>query len=475
MKLKYILCAWSALLLGLSSCTKDALDKKTDLSLTVASTLDDYQQLLDGIEGGVISNTAGFFSYRSLGDYMSDDLVFTDASYNSYFKSNPFITSLYKWDKNLFSTVSASTEWNNAYKIVLNANVALDGIEKVKLNGGSDQVIYNNIKGTALFMRAVTFYDLAQFWAPAYKPASADLGIVLRLSSDPNVVSVRSTVSQTYSQITTDLVAAADLLPNTSGQNTQLSKIRPSKAAAYGMLARVYLAMGDYQNVIKYTTAALQLYSSLLDYSALNTSPTFRFFNVPNFHSEILYYSMDMSGTVGGTFGYWNPSSELYNLYTTDNDLRKQFFFNTVSGLGILPSADYSGTDGRRFNGIAVDELYLSRAEAYARTANRGSALSDLNTLLVKRWKAGTFVPYTADTDESALTQILTERRKELVIRGVRWTDLKRLNPDPRFAKTISRSLLGVTYTLPANDSRYTLQIPDYIIAASGGSIVQNP
>jgi hypothetical protein len=184
---------------------------------------------------------------------------------------------------------------------------------------------------------------------------------------------------------------------------------------------------------------------------------------------------MDMSGTVGGTFGYWNPSSELYNLYTTDNDLRKQFFFNTVSGLGILPSADYSGTDGRRFNGIAVDELYLSRAEAYARTANRGSALSDLNTLLVKRWKAGTFVPYTADTDESALTQILTERRKELVIRGVRWTDLKRLNPDPRFAKNISRSLLGVTYTLPANDSRYTLQVPDYIIAASGGSIVQNP
>ena len=82
---------------------------------------------------------------------------------------------------------------------------------------------------------------------------------------------------------------------------------------------------------------------------------------------------------------------------------------------------------------------------------------------------------YANRTALTTLTQILTERRKELVHRGCRWTDLRRLNMDPRFATTLTRTLLGATYTLPPNDSRYTLQIPSYIITASNGSITQNP
>lgn len=471
--IKYIICLIAVLLSG---CTKDALNKKSDIHLVVASTLDDYQQLLDGLAGGSILNTPGLPSYGTLGDYLSDDVYVSDNSYNNYFVSDPFTNKLIKWDKTMFSSLSKLDEWNNQYKIVLNANVALEGLKNIAQNA-SNQAAYDNVKGTALFFRAQMFYNLALFWCKPYNSATAssDPGIVLRLSSDATVKSVRSNAADTYKQIISDLNEAISLLPNTSSQNTQLSKIRPSKAAAYALLARTYLQMGDYANVLKYADASLQLYSPLLNYSTLSTSPTFRFNRSTNFNSEIVFYSVDLLGVIGNTFGFWNVNQALYNSYS-DNDLRKQYFYNPSIFFGLLFAGDYSGTGSGRFTGIATDEIYLMRAEGYARTGNTTAAVADINTLLSNRYKPGTYVNFTAVTADDALVKIIAERRKELIGRaGIRWSDLKRLNSDPRFAVTLSRTLLGTTYTLPPNDSRYTLQIPDYIISASNGSIQQTP
>ena len=108
------------------------------------------------------------------------------------------------------------------------------------------------------------------------------------------------------------------------------------------------------------------------------------------------------------------------------------------------------------------------------RLGSINAAMDDLNALIIKRWKNnGTFVPFTAATANEALAKVLKERRKELIFRGLRWTDLRRLNKDPRFAITLTRNLNGVVYTLPPNDDRYTLPIPDQEIKISG--IAQNP
>jgi len=58
------------------------------------------------------------------------------------------------------------------------------------------------------------------------------------------------------------------------------------------------------------------------------------------------------------------------------------------------------------------------------------------------------------------------------MMRGQRWTDLKRLNKDSRFAVTLSRTVQGTTYTLPPNDPRYALLIPSEVILNS--SMPQN-
>ena len=68
------------------------------------------------------------------------------------------------------------------------------------------------------------------------------------------------------------------------------------------------------------------------------------------------------------------------------------------------------------------------------------AAMNDLNTLLQARWAAGSFTALTATDGQDALRQILMERRKELLFRGLRWTDLRRLNKDPGTAVTLYRT-----------------------------------
>lgn len=99
--------------------------------------------------------------------------------------------------------------------------------------------------------------------------------------------------------------------------------------------------------------------------------------------------------------------------------------------------------------------------------------MQDLNALLAKRWKTGFFIPFSAGTADEALAIILQERRKELIFRGLRWSDLKRLNKEPRFAVTLKKTIGEKEYILPPNDNRYLFPIPSSVIEMTG--IQQNP
>ena len=68
---------------------------------------------------------------------------------------------------------------------------------------------------------------------------------------------------------------------------------------------------------------------------------------------------------------------------------------------------------------------------------------------------------------------ILAERRKELVMRGTRWADLRRLNKEPKYATTLVRDLDAEQYELKPGSPKWVWPLP--IEAIDNGGYDQNP
>jgi tetratricopeptide (TPR) repeat protein len=366
----------------------------------------------------------------------------------------------YVWDKD----VTYLNTYQYAYQVVNYADVVLDELSTDKFKD-IEVSVRNNIKGQALFFRGFAFYNIAQLFCKPYtSSATSDPGIPIRLTPNIEDKSVRSTVKQTYDQIIDDLKQAAALLPK-----GQIAPSRPDKVAAFGALARTYLAMRDYSNAGAFSDSALSVRNELLDFNTLDTLSSAP---IPSLNTEVIFQShldyismfFDPSGKIDTT---------LYNSYS-DNDLRKKIFFFSNGDGSYSFKGSYDGTSYyiMLFNGIATDEMYLTRAESYARAGNTDSAMALLNLLLVNRWKTGTFMPLTANSQTDALDQILQERRKELVFRGLRWPDLRRLNEEGANI-TLKRDVDNVVYTLPPQDPRWVMLIPLEVINLTG--MQQNP
>lgn len=445
------------------SCEK-FVDIKASSAVSLIQTANDCQLLLNDY---INMNT----EYPSDGEASADDYFLLGTS--DYLSTSLTNTDrdLYIWSPTAIQEL-ALPQWQQPYHVVYLSNLIMENIEKLK--GTSSQAVLDDMRGQALFFRAYAFWEVAQLYAKPYSSSTADSdpGIPLRLQSDINGKSVRGTVQQTYNQIINDLQQASEILANSS-----VVASRPNKVSAYSMLARVYLSMEDYPNALVNSTKALQINSQLIDYNTISTTSSTPF---TRFNKEVIFQSLTTAG------GSLIPNSASDNIAKVDpvlvssyasNDLRGKIFFKANSGVNIN-TVRFTGnyepvTSSNLFNGLAVDEIYLTRAECYARSGNITSAMADLNTLLRTRWVTGTYIDLTATTADDALAKVIIERRKELVMRGMRWTDLRRLNKDQRFAKTLSRTILGASYTLPPNDLRYTLLIPREVVTIS--KIQQNP
>src|SRR5690606_32955981 len=132
-----------------------------------------------------------------------------------------------------------------------------------------------------------------------------------------------------------------------------------------------------------------------------------------------------------------NISYDLLDLYD-DIDIRKEAFFREKSeGIWAFKGGYHGQTNNTFFNGLATDELYLIVAECHARNGDVAKSLEALNYLLKHRLRSTSFQPLIIGDPDVLLTYVLEERRKELLMRGIRWTDLRRLNRYGEFAKTL--------------------------------------
>ncbi|MDA3613601.1 RagB/SusD family nutrient uptake outer membrane protein [Polluticaenibacter yanchengensis] len=442
------------LALLLAGCNK-ILDVKSNNKLSVPVTLDDFQAILDHAAN---MNT----DFISIGLVSADEYYLTDADYNAMLYESD--KRLYTWQPDYVSRLIASVgdEWYNTYKGIYACNAVIDGLQQNQHTG----IIARNIKGQALTFRAARYLDGVLAWAPIYNKATArnDLGMVIREDPDFNKPSKRYSVEETYEYILNDLHQAIDLLPP-----TQISRSRPDKSAAYGLLARTYLYMGQYDSALTYAEKVIQFSKELIDFNNLNSSSNYPLPAVNGIGTETIFYNvMFYANPLSGSVAKITP--ELYNLYPTD-DLRKLMFFRTNPDNSIRFKGSLSGGSGN-LTGISVGEIYLILTECNIRLNKLAQASEYINTLLVKRWKKTKYVPYQFTNATTALEILFKERRKELVFRGTRWADLKRLNRDGA-AITLQRTVNGQVYKLPPNDLRYAVAIPEDVILLSG--IPQNP
>lgn len=437
-----------AILIATTSCKK-YLDEKSDKKLVVPSSLKDVQALLDDYprmsQSDIIAQ-----------EISADDYWLTDKTFNTYKAQQ----RMYLWQKD-FIFDPGYNDWSRNYAIVYTANTVLEYTATVPQDD-FNRAEWGNVTGQAFYHRGKSFLDIAATWAVAYDPSSAATtqGIPLRLNTQFNEPSVRASLQTTFDQVIGDLKNAIRLLPE-----VPLTPLRPSKPAAYGMLARTYWYMGNYDQAGLYADSCLQLNSQLINYNAIDSTMAYPF---RAFNEEVISVHTFAKGVLYNFNA--KIDSVLYGLYS-GNDLRKTLFFTTNADGTAGFRGSYFGSQSFQ-HGIATDEMYLIRTEAFARAGNLTAALSDLNNLLITRWKTGTYVPYNTTNLGLLLETILQERRKELLMRGLRWMDVKRLNREGKNI-TMQRVIKNIVYTLPPNDKRYAMSIPEDVITLSG--ISQNP
>jgi len=432
-----------------TSCSREEfLNAKPDASMTVPATLAHYQALMDS--DAAMNGAGGFMPlYPAMSEIGTDNVWFPDQRYTKNIDEH--IRSVYTWDADPYSGMDVK-DWNRPYLVVLHCNLVLEGLRAIEKNADNREQ-WELIQGMALFHRSHAFAMLASVFAPAYEKEKADqsVGIPLRMSADVGEKLVRSTLGQTYGRITDDLEQAILLLPE-----EPLYKTRPSKRACRALLSRIYLWMGDFERSNAYADLCLKANDRLLDYNDYPTNVNYPF---PRFNEEVIFNCtmMLLSTQV-------RLDTNLYKSYDQD-DLRRVLFFKGQSpGDGHRFYGNYEGT-GYFFAGLANDELYMTRAETFARLGEEELALADLNKLLKSRWRmqdgVSTYIPYTESDPKKLLEIILQERRKQLVWRGLRWPDLKRLNLEPEHATVLSRIADGETFELQANSPRYVYPVPD--------------
>lgn len=357
----------------------------------------------------------------------------------------------YTWQERIYDPSQGDADWNGLYKAIYYSNVILDGVMSSQDGLESEK---KEIYAEAFVHRAFAYLQLVNTYGPQFDPASDNSAKAVPLLLKPELFSSldRSTVGQVYDQIISDLKSA---LANDI-QDTPPFNVLPSKRAVYALLARTYLYMGSYQLSLDNAEKALAMQNGLID---LKTFASGYSYPVLIQNPEVIF-----SKTLLTSYNRAPLSNDLLNSFSS-NDLRYDYY--TIAGnIGIYPTytgrgfgiATYSFTNGINV-GVSVPEMYLIAAECYARLGQTQKAVDNLNILRAKRYKSATAYEVSAATPKEALDLALTERQKELIGRGFRWFDQRRLNLDPVYQKTYTRVFKTVTYTLEPNSDGYVFPI----------------
>ncbi|RKO69924.1 RagB/SusD family nutrient uptake outer membrane protein [Sphingobacterium puteale] len=425
-----------------TSCGK-FLDEKSSNKLAVPVSISDLQALLD--------------NQSMINDKRTP--AFLQASADDYFLPENVLNGLAAEEKLLYTwkpfDYYFGNDWSAAYHVVYTANYCLERLEKIPKTA-ENTASWDNVYGSARFLKAYCYLGLVWAFCREYDPDGSNdsRGIVLRNSSDFNVPSVFYTVGESYAEIIRLAEDCLQYLPE-----KPLVKARPSVPAAHSLLARALLSMGRYGQALIHSEKALLIDKALINFNspadgiAINSETPFG-----KFTKETIFYS-EMSQN----FNIFHPGrafadTALMALFEA-GDLRLKAYYQSDGGYYKFKGT-HSNTISSLFSGLTTAEMYLISAECHARAGNLAEGVRYLNTFRKSRWDASTaYQDIPADSKEKILGNVLDERRRELAMRGIRWSDIKRLNREG-YGITLKRVLGEETIVLQPGSDSYILPLP---------------
>lgn len=434
-------------------------------------------QTMEHVQLGLNGVIGGYGTY--VNDIYKSALVSDEAKIGPDNAGQGALTFRYQYSSDGTTGGDVTAGYGPYYGMIDLANRILPRVYEV--TGNVSQARRDEVRGQLLGMRAIAHFSVLQSFAKNYDPAE-QLGIAIVLESNPLGQTGRSTMAESVAAIEKDLADAKALMPTISSpanfRDTVLNKVN---IAAYQ--ARIALWKRDYASAITFATEVINSNVKPLvtgatfagiwtDVESLNTS-------IPQGISETLFRIRFLTGTnlgglwtTNGNLTYISPSDKLVSLYGP-NDIRRAAYIGDISGGGHYVNKYYVSSRGGRvvdLKAIRTAEMYLIRAEAYARQAspNIAAGAADLNALRAQRITG--YVNETFASASELANAVLEERFKELCFEGHRFFDLKRNNlPVQRNASDASPAW----QTLPAGSYRFVFPIPQNAMLANP-NMVQN-
>lgn len=338
---------------------------------------------------------------------------------------------------------SAAGVWDAAYSSIKDANQIINS------NLASSPVV-DELRGEAYAVRALMHFELVRNFATPYTVDQNAPGIPIVTSYNQSALPARNKVKEVYTQIINDLNQAYSLISLNQGQTITInttSYIREmtsefiSKYAAKGLLAKVYMTMGDWNNA---KTAALDVINNS-GFSLVNAGNYVGFWANPAARTDKVETLFEVSSDAASNLSsdqlsafYQQPpigygdlwiTNDLYNQYAATDVRRNVILIGNSSGNTVYFNNKYSNTanpaDKDDIKVLRYADVVLILAEAYANLNDETNAKIYLNDVAEARDPS--FTGYTSSGAQLE-ADIINERRKELAFEGDRYWDLMRLN-----------------------------------------------
>ena len=477
---KYIAASMIALA-GLTSCSDSFLDTEykeyLDEEAAAEAAGKNPSVFLNGMWSWMVTYSQtgsgshddfGYMSSLHATDMMSEDICMGASHWFNYD---------YQLDNRMYNYRRTRAHWTNYYTMIAKAN------EIISLYpDGGDTVDKKGLLGQAKTIRGLAYLHLIQLFQ---NPTAADGSINASAPGVPLMYTAadgkseeeiaaakgRNTVADILAQIELDLTSAVELL--------EAGYERPNKnyidaGVANGVLARYYLLSQQWQkaadaankarkgyNMMPATTAGL--YDGFVTLN--NAEWMWGFAHTTETQTTYASFFSMISNIAPGYAGMGlAPRLIDARLYSQipDTDARKAWFngpkgSKQATEAASLPYANIKfghlsdWTDNYMY--MRAAEMVLIEAEAYAHLNDGAKAAQTLKVLMDARQPGWDKAVVTVD-------DIHLQRRIELWGEGFAFYDLKRLNKGIDRTYEGNNHLAGYKLAVPAQDVRWTYQIP---------------